>query len=204
MSRARPTYTLPPIAGPIAPTHAGDPPLAHWAGDAPNLLDAAFRWPTRDEGLPAATPLAIWSGWISDEDDPAPGPPQTSPRTWMPAARATLEQRLIEARNMGLTLALRPHASHVISDVPGVLDLTRRHAHVRVLLDPCAMLTGDMLSRAHDHVRRILGDLAPLTDPLAALLAVVMPEPPPRDFLALLDELVPPHIPLVGGAPGAR
>ncbi|MDX9910845.1 MAG: hypothetical protein RBS39_03335 [Phycisphaerales bacterium] len=194
MPASRPIYEFPALPGPIAPSHAPNgstAPLAHWAGDAANLLSDAFHWPEVPADAPADTPLAMWSGWIPDPDDPSPTFRHASPLTWMPAARAALEQRLLDARRMGLALALRPHARHAISDVPGVLDLARRHEHARVLLDPLAMLTDDMLPRAADHLRRILSDLATLP----TILAVVGGAH--ADLLALIDELVPPHVPLV-------
>ena len=224
---SRAIYVLPESRGPITlhtsiePSAATPRAIACWLGDDTNWLSndpGAFAWP--EPGIAHELPPALWSGWLTEDDDSGSGGSATpSPRTWMGAARGPLEARLIEARRRGLAVTIRPHALHAISDAPGVLDLLRRHDHAGVLLDPLVMLPvawlatlppGARSDRAEDHVRKLLADLAALPAVVGIVIA------PPRGAedpdsqaelaLSLAIELAPPTLPLVfeAGARGAE
>jgi hypothetical protein len=76
---------------------------------------------------------------------------------WLPAAAAERERvvgGLVEAGAI-----IRPHARHLVSDIPACLNLLRKHEGVRLLLEPAAMLEPSMIDKAADHVERMLESL---------------------------------------------
>jgi hypothetical protein len=113
----------------------------------------------------SAPRLVGWSGTLAEaifgED----------PRTWGPRGWGELDAfcgRIAPVlASRGLTLCFRPHARHVLSDVPSCLRFLRGRAEhaggggrlFGLLLDPVSMLTGSMVSSAEDHVARILDAL---------------------------------------------
>ncbi len=137
---------------------------------------------------PAATGrVVVWSGWLGAEDEGAPGV-----RTWGRAGREAFERlcdRLGEAaRARGATVLVRPHARHVLSDIPSCADFLRRCAGdgLGLLLDPASMLTPSMLLHGVEHVARVIGGLAPMTGVGAVVLANVERVAPGSDDLRLV------------------
>lgn len=96
----------------------------------------------------------VWSG------TPAEGLFDESPFIWgMPAwGKFEAGLRRVAAMAAGKKVLVRPHARHVMSDLPSCLRVLGRTSveNARVLLDPGAMLTDDMKKNAEDHVTRIL------------------------------------------------
>lgn len=131
--------------------------------------------------------VVVWSGRLgADDEDRAPGV-----RTWGRAGREAFEglcDRLAEtARPRGVTVLLRPHARHVLSDTPSCAAFLRRRAGdgLGLLLDPASMLTPSMLAHGAEHVARIVGDLASMIGVGAVLLANVERTGPGNDDLRL-------------------
>lgn len=182
---------VPPTSPPIAAVVGGNPLADDW------LLDLE---------LPSSR-VVLWSGTLAEglfDDDP---------RTWMrsghdafrrfcDAAAPTLVAR-------GMTLAFRPHARHILSDVQGCLDFLRGREGqpFELALAPADLLTAEMLPAAEDHLIRIYETLGPraalvlLTDRAAA--AGESPRPvrdgtPHADLVRrLLRTCVPATTPLV-------
>lgn len=115
-------------------------------------LDAA----TALAGAPAG-PVCLWAGTTADE------PFGIDPRAWMPRARAELFLRLAElcaiAAGQGREVWLRPHARHAVGDLPIIVKwcIEPPAKNFRILLDPCSLLTAQMLPLAEDHLTRIFG-----------------------------------------------
>jgi hypothetical protein len=87
-------------------------------------------------------------------------PPGEQP-AWMPAARAWLKGEVARVEeSCGSVLAVWPRACDVISDVPSTLAFLREHPNWRLVLEPQALLTRDMLPMGEDHLARIVGALA--------------------------------------------
>ena len=129
-----------------------------WAGNI--LLDTPQPQPE-----PGGT-LVCWSGWFDERARPASGVFHHDTAVWSGPGWAALEARLetivpaFEAA--GARLLIRPHARHVVSDVPTVRRLLGRFesAALGVFLEPAAMLTAGMAGDARDHLGRILWALA--------------------------------------------
>lgn len=145
-------WSAPGEAGIILDLQTGEP-FAEWR--AANPIDA----PPVPTPHPAAPRLATWSGWLSDDDA------RPSHRTWTPegwnAMDRWLDETLPRLDEAGHTLLLRPDASHILSDARSCLTILqqRQSPGLRLLLDPVAMLTPDMLTDADDHLRRLLDTL---------------------------------------------
>lgn len=110
---------------------------------------------------PRSGRAVAWSGRVDEGDGPGV-------RTWGAPGRAALmsccdrlEPVLRAAR---AAVLLRPHARHVLSDVPACAGFLRERARgpFGVLVDPVSMLTAPMLARAIDHVERTVDALIPL------------------------------------------
>lgn len=120
---------------------------------------AAMAWMWRGnaavEAIPAAgdLPLVCWSGWTGD-GRPGEGWFERTASAWLPAAAAERERvvgGLVEAGAI-----IRPHARHLVSDIPACLNLLRKHEGVRLLLEPAALLEPSMMETAGDHIERML------------------------------------------------
>lgn len=80
--------------------------------------------------------------------------------SWLPVARAAGNEaadfldRL--AKRLGHRPTIWPHARDVISDPPSLLQFLRARPAWRFLVDPGAMLSGEMLPRAIEHLERYL------------------------------------------------
>lgn len=150
-----PVYRLPVHVGPIEPLGGGAP--LGWA-NARGLVDPAW---APEPGWAGAH--VAWSGSLGD------GLFEADPRTWGPAGRAALEGARRRAAELGATICIRPHARHVVSDIPSCqrwLGVGPRGEALAagggLLLDPCAMLTARMLRDHADFLRRAVETLAPL------------------------------------------
>ncbi len=130
---------------------------AAWAAVWPgNLIDAVPVGGAREFAVDAPR-WVVWSG------TPAEGLFDESPLIWSPASWAKFEVGLRHVAAMAgeRRVLVRPHARHVVSDLPSCLRVLERTSveNARVLLDPAAMLTEDMQKNAEDHVTRILEGL---------------------------------------------
>lgn len=99
--------------------------------------------------------------------------------SWGPAGRArlnTLVRGLVElARAHALEVWVRPAVDSLVSDLPTLLDLLRRHrAHpLRIFLEPTALLAESMESTAEDFVARCAESIVPLEGVAAVLVTNV-------------------------------
>ena len=78
------------------------------------------------------------------------------PRTWGAKGWDALRER-VEGCERGV--GVRPHARHVVSDVPGCRRLLESswavERGVRLCYDPASMITAQMWERGEDHLRRM-------------------------------------------------
>jgi len=120
---------------------------------------------------PPVPTLAVWSGWLDledadTEDDPDDRGLLASMRAWSGQAWTSLEASLSDladqASRLGVRLAVRPRASHVVSDAQRCVRLLERHQNqpIDLLLEPTMLLTPAMLSESEDHLIRIFDALA--------------------------------------------
>lgn len=106
----------------------------------------------------------VWSGAFPQSQTPGKDAEaalwEADPRTWSSLGWSALEQALARPGCAG-RLILRPHARHVISDIPSCRKLLTdgwgMAADVQLLIDPASMLTREMAvgASADDHLRRI-------------------------------------------------
>ena len=105
--------------------------------------------------------LLCWSGSLAEE------PFAVHPANWMRPGRAALDALVTQAapalEARGLSLCLRPHARHVLSDAQGCLRFLTDHAGLPlgVALAPADMLTQDMLPELPEHLNRIFTAMGP-------------------------------------------
>jgi len=133
-----------PIAGPGSPD-ASHPDLGViWHG---NLLEES----------PPDGPIVAWSGWAGGQPRLAGGVWSPAFETWGPAGRAAFDERIGSLARSGARVLIRPHARHVISDIPSVATLAKRFegGSVGVLLEPAALFTSEMLRDTDEHIERI-------------------------------------------------
>lgn len=148
----------------VVPLEGPERDRGPWAtvADRVNLLAGAV--PALPE--PPCPPRVIaWSGWLPADAAPQAGVFPRNFRTWTPEAWETFEKVVanigpaLAAKKM--SLLLRPHARHVLSDAQGCRQYMERAPEgVNLLLDPASMLTPDMLPDAEDHLARTLDALA--------------------------------------------
>lgn len=173
-----------------------------------------------DGPLPGAvggSSLVVWSGGLGE------GLFDADPRTWMSPGWAALSEALPrwleKCEGAGIRPVLRPHARHVMSDAPGIARVLREFPGVRVLLDPAAMLTANMIATAEDHFTRTLSSLGHHERVMGVVMANVLApagaasdtdDGPPLRRVALdrgvldgamirrlVEEYVPEHVPRV-------
>ena len=79
------------------------------------------------------------------------------PRTWGPKGWGALEERAAGLDGPGVLV--RPHARHVVSDVPGCRRLVEsdwaKARGIGLCYDPASMCGVGMMARAGDHMRRM-------------------------------------------------
>jgi hypothetical protein len=82
---------------------------------------------------------------------------------------------LPQLQERGIQLWLRPHARHVLADPQSCMSfLSRRTMQpIRLLLEPAAFLTHEMLAHAEDHLARAFEALGSHPGVAAVLLANV-------------------------------
>jgi hypothetical protein len=151
-----------------------------------NILDAAA--PPRLADAAATPRLIVWSGWFDSGDD---APMRTwSSEGWQGLlAWCDVQAAWAEARDARIWL--RPHAAHVLSDVPRCTALLRELSDrpIDILLDPASMLTAHMLPRGLEHLQRAIETLADHPRVAGLLLANVSPAPDRRSLrLAALHQ----------------
>ena len=97
----------------------------------------------------------VWSGSYAEVD--GGGMFDEDPRTWGPRAWDELGARV--GREVYGGVVIRPHAKHVVSDVPGCRRLIESDwaiaRDVHLCYEPAGMMTIGMLARAEDHLRRM-------------------------------------------------
>lgn len=95
---------------------------------------------------------------------------------WSPSGRSAFDgvcdRVAVMAIDAGVTVCLRPHAAHMLSDIPSCLGFLRRWSGgpFELLIDALDLITPGMMARAEDHVARIADALAG-TSGTAAVLA---------------------------------
>lgn len=113
-------------------------------------------------GVSRPARLVAWSGWLPEDASPEDGCFRTGFETWGPEGRKKFEDlcdwlgpRLREA---GHTLVLRPHARHVLSDIPSCVSFAKARAGqpFELLIEPGALLTPETLRDAKEHIGRIV------------------------------------------------
>lgn len=87
------------------------------------------------------------------------GPAPEGELSWSAAAKAAgmdaVHHALDWAKARGSTLYLRPHAAHVVSDIPSTLALLRTQGSLRLAWDANALLAESMLPRRVEHLERM-------------------------------------------------
>jgi hypothetical protein len=133
--------------------------------------------------------LVLYSGWLGGGARPQDGifpRHDEDHRTWMPQAHIALDQAWAhlreESAERGITVLLRPHARHVLSDPHSCLAFLRRQegepakaGGLGLIPDPAALLTEAMLPRAEDHLRRAFETLGGHPRTAAVILSNVQP-----------------------------
>ena len=105
-------------------------------------------------------PMVAWSGWLGDQPAAGKGLWRSDPATWGPGGLKALHEIIRRLTVNGLTPVLRPHARHLLCDPQRCLSLLNGDGpRFRILLDPVAMLTPDMLKTAEDHLVRAVESL---------------------------------------------
>lgn len=89
-----------------------------------------------------------WSGSLAELDEPAGGLFDEDPRTWGTRGWAALDAALAEVLAGIPSVVIRPHARHVVSDIPGCARVLRAWGAkgLRLLGDPVSMLTPTLLA----------------------------------------------------------
>ena len=95
----------------------------------------------------------VWSGWYGSDD---PVRAARDPACWSGEGFERLKSVLAEPGGPGRTLLVRPHAAHVVNDVPTCrLFLELAGAGVRLALDPAMLLSPSMIGHWEEHFARI-------------------------------------------------
>lgn len=110
-------------------------------------------------------PVLCWSGWTSDQADPASGSFPLDLALWGPGAWDGMLEACRQAREAGVEVALRPHPRHVLSDAQRCLRFLEAGGGGAggagwLALEPAAMLTESMLPDAEEHLERTFAALA--------------------------------------------
>lgn len=106
-----------------------------------------------DTDLPGSRVLG-WSGTLGEKLF------QQHPATWLRPGHEALtrfcDEIAPQLEAAGVTLCLRPHARHVLSDPQSCLHFLREHAGqpFEIALAPAEFLEANMLDRAEDHLTR--------------------------------------------------
>lgn len=130
--------------------------VRHVHGPAP--VGAAICWRGRSLLGASAGEIAsgevVWSGSYAEVEGGAVF--DEDPRTWGAKGWDALRTR-VESGERGVVI--RPHARHVVSDVPGCRRLLETswatERGVRLCYDPASMLVPGMMGRIEDHLLRM-------------------------------------------------
>ncbi|MFT3686127.1 MAG: hypothetical protein QM783_14605 [Phycisphaerales bacterium] len=146
-------YTLPTShSGAIAPVNETEAPIAYWVEGS--VL-------TQPDAVPGNVTVATWSGTLAGTD----GPFAADVRNWSQAARSELHDKLDKLVKVAAfkkaegKLLLRPHARHILNDWHTCSRFMAARAlagdtRTRLLIDPAALLTEQMLARSVEHLER--------------------------------------------------
>lgn len=103
----------------------------------------------------AALRVVAWSGSYAEVE--GGGMFEDDPRTWGDRGWSELRERVLSAPPG--SVVVRPHARHVVSDVPGCLRLLdsawASQRGVMLCYDPLSMLAESMLPNRDEHLRRM-------------------------------------------------
>jgi len=137
-------------------------------GRVARFLDQSLLALARDRASiapdPRTTSVILWSGSCAELDDPPGNLFDAHPRTWAAHGWAALERACAHAAAATTdTILIRPHARHVLSDIPSL----KRFAHTiapdhpgrfELFIDPPSMLDTTHHDRglAPDTIARIL------------------------------------------------
>jgi hypothetical protein len=132
------------------------------------------------EGSDEVAGGVVWTGSMAELD--GGGLFDAHPRTWGTAGWAALEAAAAGiASQSKAALAIRPHARHVVSDIPGIrrfgTSIAAHHpGRFQLLLDPASMLDLSHIEHrsAEDTLRRIAAELPALDTPELPLIGVVV------------------------------
>ncbi len=100
--------------------------------------------------------VVCWSGWVGDarvED----GWFERSVGAWLPQGVAQREEVVGKLVDAGVVI--RPHARHLVSDVPACLNLLRERPGVKLLVEAAGFFEPSMIGDATVHLERIIGGL---------------------------------------------
>jgi hypothetical protein len=147
-------------------------PGACWATILPGSLLGGVQPPAS-----AASPVVAFTGSYAELE--GGGLFDAHPRTWArPGWERLAEACRLVTRTSEATVLIRPHARHVVSDVPGIRHFASTIAaehpgRFGLLLDPVAMLESGHLARhdADDAIARVLDEVGTLGLPVAAIVA---------------------------------
>lgn len=117
------------------------------------------------------TPLVVHSGSLAEIE--GGGVFDSHPGTWGPRGWGALQDACERvARGSSRVFAVRPHARHVVSDMPsirrfGAVVAEGHPGRFRLLLDPLGMLDVSHLDRrtAEEHLRRVAAEIPSLDTP---------------------------------------
>lgn len=131
-----------------------------WHAAGPAISGEALRWSGRSllgsTGVAVARNEIVWSGSFAEVE--GGGVFDEDPRTWGVKGWDAMRER-VEACDGGSGVVIRPHARHVVSDVPGCRRLLESswaaERGVSLCYDPASMLSPAMMDRAEDHLRRM-------------------------------------------------
>ena len=156
----------------IAPIAEGAGSMWLWRG---NLL--------REEPPAAPGPLVCWSGWLTEDADPAAGWFGLDPQIWGPKAWERFTGALRVADERGIDLLVRPHVRHVLSDASRCQRLAMESTSARVVGEPLALLARSMLADGEEHIARIKAALRHGSGPGAWLISGAEPVRADADLL---------------------
>lgn len=136
-----------------------DPPHRYARLLNQHLLESGFAARIRESDWDR---IVAWSGTLGDSLF------EPQPMNWMQAGQSAFSQAIDSLtqplETNGSTLLIRPHARHVLNDIPGTLRFVREHSGqpFGIAFDPAALLEPSMLDRIEEHVTRSFEALGPI------------------------------------------
>ncbi len=138
-----------------------DPPRRYARLLKRHLLESGFTEHIRESD---SDRIIAWSGTLGDSLF------EPQPMNWMQAGQSAFREALDAAaeplETNGRTLLVRPHARHVLNDIPGTLRFMREQSGrpFGIAFDPAALLESSMLDRLDEHLTRSFEALGPVAD----------------------------------------